>query len=278
MKYYPYLSIADNAMRNNCSEAAVRKYIKTRGIDRRYERKVNIVNSIRNVLQKDAAASVATIAKETGHSVNTIKEYYPYATNEIELSKRDTSKVSKTDIRQLNNFYATHPSVAQDILNVESFHESVLEPFCGSGTMAEVIRSNGYNVCAYDIVDRGYGQQADFFEAVFPDGEFDIISNPPYSDRLPEIVDKCLAVAVNKVALLLPLNYLSGTQRAEKLYSVHPPKVVYVYEDRIIIGKNGIFDDKFGKITYAWFVWEKGFSGEPTLRWLRNSYEPVRVR
>ena len=75
MKYYPHLSIAENAKRNNCSEAAVRKHIRTKGIDRRYEKKVNIVNEVRRLLQKDAFMSISAIAKATKHSINTIREY-----------------------------------------------------------------------------------------------------------------------------------------------------------------------------------------------------------
>lgn len=272
MKYYPYLSIAENAKRNNCSEAAVRKHIKTRGIDRRYERKANIVNEIRNALQRDDTLSASGIAKLTHHSINTIKAYWSYVTEENILSKRDTTKVSKTDIRQINNFYATHPSVAQDILDVEDFNLQVLEPFCGSGSMAEVIKQNGYSVEAYDIIDRGYGKQGDFFKTDFPVGVYDIISNPPYDNKLPELIVRCLSIAYHKVALLLPLNYLAGKQRAENQYSSYPPKVVYIYQDRILIGKNGVFEDVLGnRINYAWYVWEKDFSGEPTIRWIRNN-------
>ena len=40
MKYNPKLSIKENAKRNQCSESAVRKYIRVHGIDRSYEAKV----------------------------------------------------------------------------------------------------------------------------------------------------------------------------------------------------------------------------------------------
>ena len=47
MRYNPNVSVVENAKSNNCSEAAVRKYIKVHCIDRRYEQKVGIVNEIR---------------------------------------------------------------------------------------------------------------------------------------------------------------------------------------------------------------------------------------
>ena len=51
MRYNPNFSVVENAKSNNCSEAAVRKYIKVHCIDRRYEQKVGIVNEIRKSIQ-----------------------------------------------------------------------------------------------------------------------------------------------------------------------------------------------------------------------------------
>ena len=39
IKYSPSLSIAENAKRNGVNEDAIRYYIRTRGVDRRYEEK-----------------------------------------------------------------------------------------------------------------------------------------------------------------------------------------------------------------------------------------------
>ena len=51
MRYNPNVYVVENANSNNCSEAAVRKYIKVHCIDRRYEQKVGIVNEIRKSIQ-----------------------------------------------------------------------------------------------------------------------------------------------------------------------------------------------------------------------------------
>ena len=53
IQYNPRLSIQENAVKNGVSEDAIRYYIRTRKIDRRYERKVNIVNEIRAYLNAD---------------------------------------------------------------------------------------------------------------------------------------------------------------------------------------------------------------------------------
>ena len=159
MKYNPRLSIEENAARNQCSVATVRKYIRLNGIDRNYEGKVAKIDKVKAALKRKPEATISTIAQETRLSVNTVKKYLPYALGEKELSKIDTRKVAKVDVRATKDYYATHPSVTLDLLRVESFNHKILEPCCGGGFMAEVIKDAGYDVVASDIIDRGYGNR-----------------------------------------------------------------------------------------------------------------------
>ena len=50
----------------------------------------------------------------------------------------------------------------------------------------------------------------------------------------------------------------------------NPPKYIYVFSGRIKYAINGDFDsiNNGGALAFAWFVWEKGFKGEPKVRWL----------
>lgn len=47
-----------------------------------------------------------------------------------------------------------------------------------------------------------------------------------------------------------------------------PPRKVYISRSRLACYKNG---DMTGKpesaIAYAWYVWEKGFTGDPVIKW-----------
>ena len=271
MRYYPNRSIAENAAKNGCSEAAVRKYIKTRGIDRRYERKVNIVNDIRKALKKDSSLSALDIAAATKHSLNTIKTYLPYATGDAELSKTDTDKVSKNDIRQAEDYYATEPSVVRDLLEKENFEHLILEPCCGGGHMAEEIKKAGYDVDAYDLVDRGYGKQANFLTYDFEKGVRDIITNIPYTDVVA-FLRRAVEISKSKAAILMPLRYLSSKERYD-FYRECPPSRIYVYTNRICIAKNGHFDryERGQNIEiYAWYIWDKSYNGEPVIRWITS--------
>lgn len=275
IQYYPKLSIHENAIKNGVSEDAIRYFIRTRKIDRRYERKVNIVNEIRAYLKEHPNATRDEVSKATKHGINTIRDYWEVAKGNGELqSVFGKGKKPRIDVREVNNFYATHPSTTRDILKVETFGKEILEPFCGSGTMSEVIKQSGRIVKAYDIIDRGYGEVGDFFEVDFEKNKYDIITNPPYYEALPKLIKRCIDIAKNKVAIIMPLRYLSGKTRFSDLYEQFPPSRVYVYQERIGVAKNADFDrynDAGANLEiYAWFIWQKGFKGKTELKWLLN--------
>ena len=279
LKYNPSLSPEENAKRNGVSVATVRKYIHDNDIDRRFDRKQAIIDDCRAYLKKHPQATQKELSLKTGHSRSTIRQYRQFIVTENELTVFDEEKSKRRQLRQKNNYYATHPSVTQDLLREETFSELILEPFCGDGIMAEVIKNNGYEVEAYDIIDRGYGKVGDFFSVAYPVKRYDIITNPPYDDNLVEIVKRCLFLCKNKVAILLPVHYLSGKERHSELYSKYPPSRVYVYSERIIIAKNGDFnkfsDGGVNRTIYAWCIWERGYQGSTELKWIHNDKKGI---
>jgi hypothetical protein len=69
--------------------------------------------------------------------------------------------------------------------------------------------------------------------------------------------------------MLLKLTHLEGKERYKKIYSVMPPKTVYVFSYRVNCAKNNDFNNlKNSAICYAWFIWEKGYKGNTTIKWL----------
>ena len=276
--YNPSLTIAENARKNGVTEDAIRYHIKANNIDRRKEAAIRIINACRKVLAEQPELTPYKVAHKIGASVNTVKKYWELVAgeNEIELSNIGQKKHQTLTLRQKYNFYATHPSCVADILRAESFCHFILEPFCGTGSMAEEIKKAGYEVAAYDIVDRGYGGVADFQKLQVEKGKYDIISNPPYDEHLVDHILKCLEVCHSKVALLLPLNYLSGRERYDRLFSVCPPQRVFVYRERIKIAIGGEFDRIKGlsnMTNYCWLVWERNFLGITELHWISNQKE-----
>jgi hypothetical protein len=184
IKYNPNLSIKDNAAKNGCTVGAIRYWLEVNKIDRRAEQTAKIIIKLRECY-KDGM-TLAMLTKESGYSINTIKKYLPYVTSEIEPSEI-TEKLKTLTVRQRSDYYATHPSVTNDLLSVEDFSSPILEPCCGGGFMADVIRQKGYEVYATDIVDRGYGVgNVNFLTFDFPVGKYDIVTNPPYGERMLE--------------------------------------------------------------------------------------------
>lgn len=137
--------------------------------------------------------------------------------------------------------------------------------------MAQVLENNGYEVIATDLIYRGYGdkESLNFLEETLEDFEGDIITNPPYKYAL-EFVQKALdSVNVgNKVAMFLKLQFLEGKQR-KQFFIQNPPKVIYVSSSRLLCAMNGEFEKiTSSAVAYAWFVWEKGFKGDPIIKWI----------
>lgn len=157
-------------------------------------------------------------------------------------------------------------------MELETFRKNIWEPAVGEGHIADVLKRHGHIVITSDIVNRGYGGTCRIDFLTFDEEictNFDIITNPPYK-YAKEFVEKAIEVIPNgcKIAMLLKLTFLESKKRRE-LFEQHPPKAIYVSSSRLSCAKNGDFEQyKNGTaIAYAWFIWEKGFDGEPVVRW-----------
>ena len=173
--------------------------------------------------------------------------------------------------RVQDDYYATDPIVTKALLERESFSKNILEPSVGGGHIAEILKEHGHTVTGMDIVDRGYPNTIiqDFLDYNTPfDG--DIVMNPPYHLAL-DMVQKALSIIQhgNKLAVLLRIQFLEGKKRYE-FYQDNPPKVVYVFSSRVGCARNGNFDSgaSTSAMCFCWFVWEKGYKGEPVIRWI----------
>ena len=83
-------------------------------------------------------------------------------------------------------------------------------------------------------------------------------------------VEKALDLVANGyyVIMFLKIQFLEGKER-RKLFDKYPPKYVYVNSARQICYLNGDDSKKMSSAAcYCWFVWEKGFKGEPIIRWI----------
>jgi hypothetical protein len=171
--------------------------------------------------------------------------------------------------REKDDFYPTPEWVTKALLKVEKFDGAIWECACGEGHMSKVFIEYGYETYSTDLVDRGYGKQLDFLNSNFVCPN--IITNPPYSLAL-EFVNKAKAQSSNKIAMFLKTTFLESESRYEmfqdKNYAL---KTVYQFSNRVTLYKGGVKMKNSGMISYAWFVWERGYKGEPTIKWIINS-------
>jgi len=180
--------------------------------------------------------------------------------------------------REENDYYATDPIAIDKLLTVERPNHRIWECACGAGHLAECLHDYGFCVSCSDIVDRGYKRQfliEDFLQSQnvpFQDS-FDILTNPPYK-YAKEFVLKALELLPYgcKCYMFLKLLFLEGKARFNEIFSKMPPKSVYVCTERVNCAKNGDFEklkaSGGGAISYAWFVWEKGYTGNTVLGWI----------
>lgn len=169
------------------------------------------------------------------------------------------------------DYYATEPKAVEKLLELETFAPVIWEPACGQGHIAEVLKEKGYKVLCSDLIDRGYGTGGiDFLKAdIYEVFDGDIVTNPPYNVAL-DFIKKALDVVKpgKKVAMLLKIQFLEGKKRKD-FFSKFPPRTIYVSRSRIRCAPNGDFDNfrNGSTICYAWYVWEKGFTGDPVIKW-----------
>lgn len=176
---------------------------------------------------------------------------------------------------EINDYYATDPMAVELLLQEEKFTHNVWEPAVGGGNIAAVLSKHGYNVKCSDIIDRGYPNTEiiNFLDLYYDERtkEYqygDIITNPPYK-YAKEFVETALNISDDgtKIAMLLKLTFLEGKAR-KNVFLRHPPIRIFVFSSRISCGKNGIFNKKDNAVAYAWFVWEKGYKGDPAIKWI----------
>ena len=96
----------------------------------------------------------------------------------------------------------------------------------------------------------------------------DVYKRQPYK-YASEFVEHALDISMDsvKVAMFLKIQFLESKKRRE-LFKKYPPKKIYVFTNRMNCGKNGVFGKESSAVCYAWFIWEKGYTGLPNVDWI----------
>ena len=179
--------------------------------------------------------------------------------------------------RESNDYYATDP-IAIDMLEMKfDIPHNVWEPCCGEGHLSKRLIELGHNVYSSDLIDRGFGHVANFFETMTTPTEFGnnfcILTNPPYKyacDVVKHSLD--LVPCGCYVIMFLKTTFLEGKKRHDELFSKTPPKYIFQFVSRLLCAKNGDFDymraHGGSAVSYAWYIWKKEDYGATIIDWI----------
>lgn len=181
---------------------------------------------------------------------------------------RVTGVAVDREAREKDDFYPTPPEAVMALLQKEEFVGGIWEPACGDGAISRPLIDAGHTVISSDLVDRGYGDAGVDFLMEWKPRAPNIVTNPPFKMVAP-FMRKSLELTTGKVAMLLRLACLEGSER-RKIYDTSPLARIWVFSNRLTMqrGRQAEKTDTGGMIAFAWFIWEHGYTGKPTLGWL----------
>ena len=149
-----------------------------------------------------------------------------------------------------------------------TFPKKIWEVASGRGDLSKRLIELGYEVKSTDLYERGFGESGiDFLgQKELWDGY--ILTNPPYA-LAQEFVEHALDLILpgNKIFMFLKIQFLEGKKR-KRLYDTKQLKTVYVSRSRINCFRNGMRETAQNAVCYCWFVWEKGYCGDPIIKWI----------
>lgn len=209
----------------------------------------------------------------------------------MEHENIDRARKSNLWIREPDNWYVEPEWVSRRLFEAEPFDGFTVDPCCGLGNIVKSGVSLGKNILGIDLRRRAGMPRAagghDFFndrtlEGIYPCDN--IVSNPPYgratsaaTGNLKRVEERFLELALkraaNKVALFLDANWMNSARRGRWLETMPLYRVYYVGpRPACPPGHLVLAGEKIGagRTDYAWYVFMHGFSGHPTIHWLRR--------
>lgn len=169
--------------------------------------------------------------------------------------------------REKDDFYPTPAALTRPMLRLERFDGGVWECACGNGAMVDVLTEFGHPIVATDLVERGPYKPGgrDFLmepRLLAPN----IVTNPPFK-LWREFAQHAVALGAQKIVLLGRLLNLEGIANSTMMRGTGLTRVL-ISAGRVNMAPPGAMKKGHGTvIAYAWFVWERGHVGPPSVHW-----------
>lgn len=173
------------------------------------------------------------------------------------------------------DFYPTPLAVAQDALTyipLTTNPTCILDPGAGTGVWGKAARVlfPKATITGVDLRPVPKAPAYNFwfngdFLLMDATPAFDlVIGNPPYkyAEQFVRQSFKLLEQG-GYLVMLLRLNFLESQTRATGLWRQHPPLEVVVSSKRVSFTGDG----KTNATAYAYFIWQKGYTGDTRLLW-----------
>lgn len=177
-------------------------------------------------------------------------------------------------------WYVEPERVTRQLLAVESFVGTIVDPCCGQGNIVKTLIANGYAAVGNDIIDRtgGAGWFGGIRDYLGPDHyrSENTVMNPPYfrAKGAEAFIRRALEDTQGKIAAFVDSRFLYSEDRANGLYVEHPPTMAWLVTPRPSCPP-GEYIKAGGKVgggqpDFAWLVWDKTSPSNGTqMGWLR---------
>ena len=183
------------------------------------------------------------------------------------LRKRDSHLWS----RDVNDWYVEPEWCSERLFETINFASEIIDPACGLGRIVFSARDAHHCAEGWDLVQRNVGMVVRDF-LTWRDPIANIVSNPPFGIA-EHFVSHALSLTRYKTCMLLPANWVQGDKRSRWLESTPLHSVLFITpRPSMPPGAAIMAGQKPGNGTtdYAWFIWERGYSGKPAIGWLRR--------
>lgn len=166
------------------------------------------------------------------------------------------------------DFYPTPRWGTEALLKHINFNGVILEPCCGDGAMAEVLKEKtNCEVISSDLYDRGYGEKRDFLS--YKNSIDNIVTNPPFNIA-EDLLLHAFKLYEKKICFLLRAAFLESSRRYNNIFSINPPAKVLIFSERLSLYPKGTEVNGGGTTSYAWFVWDREDSSKETkIEWIK---------
>jgi hypothetical protein len=167
-----------------------------------------------------------------------------------------------------DDLYTTPPEAVHALLRVYRPPHRVWEPACGTGSIVEVLRHAGHDVIASDLRDWDCPDAMSGVDFLLVQrAPFDchcILTNFPY--RLAEACVTHGLRLVPEVVALCRLAFLESERRTKLLEHSGLHRVI-VFRNRLPMmhRHNWSGPRNSSSTAFAWFVWNRAYTGAPTL-------------